>query len=332
MITTKKIARICNVSVTTVNRALHDRPDINQATKEKILSVATEYGYRPHLMARSLAKGKSMLIGVVVFDIQNPFFPQLINVIKNSLKQSGFFIHLGITNNSIHEELECLDMMAGMKVDGIILLPLNHGPDFEFFLERLHTPVVTICNRTSERYSFVGVREKEAMKQATEYILHHDYATLIYLSPPLRYAGKRNIYTINERFAGFKEAVSHSDVRPETFVIKEKNYLERIDQIISRVTSRTAILCSSDVYALEVLMLLQKTGYSIPEDIGIMGFDNIEFLKYITPPLTTVSYPIKRIGEEAVAALFQVIEGGQQQQQIPPPILLDTEIIPGASV
>ena len=141
MITTKEIAKICSVSVATVNRALHDRPDINPKTKETILKIAAEHGYRPHLMARSLAKGKSMLIGVAIFDIRNPFFPQLINTIQTELKKLGLFIHLGITKNSIHEEIECLDMMAGMKVDGIIVLPYS-VPLFQRYVrtERAYIP------------------------------------------------------------------------------------------------------------------------------------------------------------------------------------------------
>ncbi len=328
MITTKEIAKICSVSVATVNRALHDRPDINPKTKETILKIAAEHGYRPHLMARSLAKGKSMLIGVAIFDIRNPFFPQLINTIQTELKKLGLFIHLGITKNSIHEEIECLDMMAGMKVDGIIVLPLNQGPDFEDFLEKLHVPVVTICNRVSEHYTFIGAREKEAVKDATEFILKRNYERLIYVSPPLRYKGKRNIYTINERLAGFQEAVSQSVVRPDTCVVREKNYLERIEQLLSTGTSRTAFLCSSDTYALNVLTFLREKGYKIPEEIGIMGFDNIDFLKYITPPLATVSYPIERIGEEAVRRLARLLQGEQPPQEI----LFDTKIVPGNSI
>ena len=328
MITTKEIAKICNVSVATVNRALHDRPDINPKTKEKVLNIATEHGYRPHLMARSLAKGKSMLIGVAVFGIWNPFFPQLVNTIQHECKKLGFFIHLGITHNSLEEELESLDMMAGMKVDGIILLPLNQGPDFEDFLNKLHIPVVTICNRVSEQYHFVGVREKDAVKNAIQYIVKRNYERLIYVSPPLRYTGKRNIYTIDERFMGFQEAVNQSDCSPETFVVKGQQYLERIEDILSHGQSRTAIVCSSDIYAMDVLTFIREKGYKIPDEIGIMGFDNIEFLKYITPSLATVSYPIEQIGQEAVRSLIQLIQGEQPPQEI----LLDTKIIPGASI
>lgn len=328
MITTKEIAKICKVSVATVNRALHDRPDINQKTKEMILKIATEHGYRPHFMARSLAKGKSMLIGVAVFGIRNPFFPQLINTIQHECKKSGFFIHLGITHNSLEEELESLDMMAGMKVDGIILLPLNQGPDFEDFLEKLHIPVVTICNRVSDQYHFVGVREKDAVKDAVRYIMKRDYERLIYVSPPLRYKDERNIYTINERFAGFQEAVNQSGLQLETFIIQEKQYLERVEDILSHGQSRTAVVCSSDIYAIDVLTFIREKGYNIPEEIGLMGFDNIEFLKYITPSLATISYPIERIGQEAVRSLFQLIQGEFPPQEV----LLDTEIIPGTSI
>ena len=328
MITTKEIAKICKVSVATVNRALHDRPDINPKTKEAILQIAAQHGYRPHLMARSLAKGKSMLIGVAVFGIRNPFFPQLISTIQDECKNSGFYIHLGITHNSPEEELECLDMMAGMKVDGIILLPLNQGPDFEDFLEKLHIPVVTICNRISEQYHFVGVREKDAVKDAIHHILKRNYERLIYVSPPLRYNDKRNIYTISERFLGFQEAVNQPNNPPETFVVKEQQYLERIEDILSHGKARTAIICSSDIYAIDVLAFIREKCYKIPEEIGIMGFDNIEFLKYITPSLATVSYPIEKIGKEAVRSLIPLINNEQSPQEV----LLETEIIPGASI
>lgn len=126
-ITTEDIARICGVSRGTVDRALNNRPGISPKTKEKVLKVAKELGYRPNMIACSLAKGHTMSIGVVVFDLNNEFFAQLLNSIEIRARELGYFTYLVLTQKDPKVEKECLSHLVDRNVDGIILFSINKG-------------------------------------------------------------------------------------------------------------------------------------------------------------------------------------------------------------
>lgn len=326
-ITTKEIAAICGVSIGTVDRALHDRAGIKAETKEKILKVAKELGYRPHLLARSLRQGKTMTIGVVVFDLDNQFFSQLVTAIEAKAWELGYFVYLTMTDGDPKEEMEYLDSLSGLKVDGIIIFPVNGGMKFAQFLKSLKTPIVTIGNRVAKTFPFIGMRDKQAIKDAVTYIAARGYRHIIYVSPPLAYKGTKNIYSVEERLAGYREGLKETPSLHKPVVIREKTYLKLLDEILLH-ERRTAILCSSDIYALEILNYLRTKGLNVPENVGLMGFDNINVLKYVTPSLATIAYPIKKMGIKAVDCLMSQINS-ETFSNIE---LLDYEIIEGTSI
>jgi LacI family transcriptional regulator len=305
-VTTKEIAEICGVSIGTVDRALHHRSGIKTTTKEKILKVADDLGYRPHLLARSLKKGKTMTIGVAIFELDNPFFSQLVTAIEAHAYASGYFVYLTITDGDPQEEKEYLEHLAGLNVDGILLFPVNGGRDFAQYLKRLNTPIVTIGNRVSKTLPFVGIKDRQAIKEAVLHIAAKGYEQIIYVSPPLEYRGKENIYSVEERLAGYKEGIAALNTRYTPVILRNKKYREQLESM-SFEASRTAILCSSDIYALEILNLFRGRGIRVPEDVGLMGFDNIKALKYVVPSLTTIGYPIQEMGYKVVDCLLAQI-------------------------
>lgn len=326
-ITTTELAEICGVSIGTIDRALHNRPGIKSETKEKILKMAKELGYRPHLLARGLKQGKTMTFGVVVFDLANQFFAQLVEEIEERAKDAGYFVYLTITEGNIEEELDYLDSLSSLNVDGIILDPINGGAKFSQYLKSLKTPIVTIGNRVSKAFPFIGVKDRQAIKDAVAFIAAKGYRRIVYVSPPLSYKGEENIYSVEERLAGYKEGLKDAQMPHKPIVIGEKAYLEKLDTIPLH-EERTAILCSSDIYALEVLNYLRSKNITVPNDVGLMGFDRIQVLKYVTPSLSTIAYPIQELGRKAVACLLAQINN----EPFAPIELLDHRLIEGASL
>lgn len=162
-ITSKEIAEKCGVSRGTVDRALNNRSGVNEATKLKILETARELGYRPHFLARSLVKGKTMSIGAVIFDINNQLFPQLIHAVESRAREAGYFLNLTLTSKNPDIERDCLLHLADRKVDGIILLSVNAGPSFEQFIKKLNIPVVTFGNRISDTVPYVWIDDRKAV-------------------------------------------------------------------------------------------------------------------------------------------------------------------------
>ncbi len=229
-ITIKDLASMCGVSAGTVDRALNNRKGISEKTRKKILRVAKEMDYRPDYTARSLVMGKTMTLGVVLFDLYNRSFAQLMNAIETRARELGYFVYLTLTAKNPENEVKCIDNLVNRKVDGIILLTVNKGEAFEAYLERLRIPLVTIFNFISDRWEHIGIQERNAMKGAIDYIVSKQYHNYIYVSPPLAYIDQSNIYTQEERLNGFLEGLEANRIDRPTEIIRDKDYVTVLEQ------------------------------------------------------------------------------------------------------
>jgi LacI family transcriptional regulator len=324
MITVKELAKLCDCSVATVNRALNDRPDINNKTKERIKQVAKDHGYRPHFIARSLATGNTNIIGLIVLDIKNPFFEHIIDYLNQRLLERGYSLHLGIMDGSPESEYRVFEQLAYMKVDGIIHVPLNVGDAYKTYLKKLHIPLVHLCNWYDDEFPFVGVEEAQIITEAVEHIQQAGYTELIYVSPPLRYKGSRNLYTLEERLKGVQSSIGDMKLH----VLDTKDYLQKSIELVSQSHERSCFLCSSDIFALDIMTQMRSLDMTPPKDYGIIGFDNITFLKHISPRLTTIAYPVEELIDHALEELLLMIQGKQCISKH----ILKAHVIPGETI
>lgn len=307
-VTTKQIAEICGVGRATVDRALNNRQGINEETKKKILKVAKELGYRPNWVASSLSKGRTMTIGVIVFDLYNRFFAQLLNSIELAAKEKGYFVYLTLTDKDPETEKSSINHLVDRKVDGIILFSVNKGEQYDSYLKSLDIPVITIGNVISDSFPFVGIDYYNAIKEASNIILETGYKQIVYVSPSLD--DSTNHYALDEKLRGIEDIVKEAKLEEPLIQLYSNNYLSELDNFFPN-NCKTAIVCSSDIYSLEILNHLTEKGYSIPQDVGIMGFDDIDMLKYVRPRLSTVAFPIDEIGKKSFEYLISKINGEQ---------------------
>ncbi|MEM2001262.1 MAG: LacI family DNA-binding transcriptional regulator [Candidatus Methanomethylicaceae archaeon] len=311
-VTMRVLAELCGVSRGTVDRALHGRKGINPETKAKILKTAQEIGYRPNLVARSLVRGKTMTIGMVVFDLYNRFFAQMVNAVEEEVRKQGYSLFLALTNKDRFEEIKCLEKLVNWRVDGIILAPVGRkeeiGDYLQYLEKNLGIPVVTICNRVSESIPFVGIRDYEVTREAVCTILARGYQRIVFLCPPLRYRDTMNIYAPEERLRGYLDAIKELDLG-EPVIVEERDFIPSIQGILVRARERVAIFCSSDIYALEVLSFLKSLNVKVPEEVGLVGFDDIDTLRYVRPLLSTIPYPVMEVGRKAVEVVLRRVNG-----------------------
>lgn len=316
-ITTKDLARICGVSRTTIHRALTDTGRINPQTRELILTTAKENGYRPDLLARGLVKGQTFYIGVVVLDVNNRYFSQMLSAIEAQARKQGYFVNITLHEKNKEMEREQLERLADYHVDGIILSSVNQGEAYREFLQSLDTPVVSIGNRIADGIPFVGIREREAAREAVRRILQAGYERIVFVCPPLADRGKENIYVHEERNAGFLEAV-RAEPRVEYAVIdSEQDYLQRAYEEYVSTKRRTAFFCTADMYALELKKYFEGKNLKTPQDYGLHGFDNIDVLRYVSPRIATIYNSVEEVAREAVSLLFDLInESAAEQERI----------------
>lgn len=272
-ISTTKLAEICGVSQGTVDRALNNRKGISEATKEKILQVAKEYGYRPNYHARAMRSGKSNLIGIVVFDLDNQYFADIVTNIEDCCSRKGYSTVVMFTNKQTRREIECVENLVNMAVDGIVICPINQGEDFENYLLNLKIPVVTVGNRL-KNIPYIGINNTLAMKETVDYVISKGYDRLIYVKPHML---KNNTFAQNERLSAFSRACTNT----EHVITDTYGALNEI-----KPDKKNVLICPTDIYAVKLFVGAKNL------DAGVIGFDNIRLLDELGIKLDSVGYDI----------------------------------------
>lgn len=295
-ITTTQIARICGVSQGTVDRALHNRGGIRPETREKILAVAREYDYVPQVRGGA-ANDRSMLIGVVLFDLYNEFFSKLAMSLVNRAKAFGYSVIFLFSDKDLQSERSAVDYFNFIGVDGIVLFSV--GSDDESYIRYLHSltkPLVLIGNRISD-LTYIGIDDYRAMYDLTCRMLSEiRTGEIVYFAPIL----KKELHRTNAqllRVQGFLQAVT------------DHRRMHRIAYDEAELAGDAAgIICATDYY---VLKALRKLGSGWNKSIA--GFDNISLLKDIGWNIRTVEYSTDRIA----AACIHYILGRKYEKVIP---------------
>ncbi len=311
MITVNQIAKKCGVSRTTVIRALNDQDRVSEKTKERILAVANAEGYRPNLLARSLNKGRTMAIGVIADSVNNYVFAESLDAINRETQKRGYSLNIALQQRDPKNEMKFIQEMADRKVEGLLVTAVNHGAMYERFLKSLGIPVVCLGNWVSDAFSTVLVDERRATEDAMQLIADHGYQRVVFVCPPLEDEARLNIYSHLQRKAGVD---AQRKLFREVNTIGHSDYLEALATVLATDQARTAVFCSGDIYALSVLRWAKDRGLDIPRSFGLMGFDDINVLKYIDPPLSSVSTNVEGIAKVAVSHLMTLIE----EPDVPP--------------
>ena len=280
-ITTTQLARICGVSQGTVDRALHNRGDINPKTRERILEVAREYDYIPTVQNKHQAN--SMLIGVILFDLYNEFFSKLAMSLVNSANIAGYSVIFQFSNKNEKSERTALEYFNYIGVDGIVLFSVgSDSEEYKNYLQSLKKPIVLIGNRLFD-LTFVGIDDEQAMYDLSlEFANNISSDDILYFAPVLR----KPLHSMNAqrmRLNGFIRAME----------VSEKSY--RIVTDIEDLSNSGGIICATDYY---VLQALKHLGYS--KDLQLAGFDNISILENVGHKVMSVEYPTDKIAEESI--------------------------------
>ena len=313
-ITVKDLARICGVSIGTVDRALNGRGRINAETKKKILAAADEYGYIKNQFARTLSSGSSNLIGVIVLSLRNEYFPALLTGIDAEAHARGFSTLFMTSNYSIEEEKACVARMLSMNAAGIIVCSVLTEPSYYEKIAASGTPVIAVSNRIGGSIPYSGIDDFTAMRDAAWHIAANGWEHICYISPALSKT-EQNISAQAERAAGFLDAMADAGISFE--VIDTKEALASFEPPADK---RTALLCSSDSYTTRCIIRFRERIER--GELGLMGFDNIASLRTLYPELTAVSYDTCRIGVEAV----RLLSGGKGD------VIIPFEIMTGSTV
>lgn len=308
MPTIKDIAREVNVSVSTISRVLNNKPDVSEETKIKVEKAIKEMGYNPNRIARGLVLKKTNSIGLVIPDINNPFFPEIIKGVERTAKKLGYSLILCNTDNDKKEERESISLLRSKQVDGIILSLSLENKAVLKELEKEKFPIVQIDRQIKDSiYPAVTIDNKRSAYIATEYLIKQGHRKIGHVT------GDLSTETALNRLKGYKLALKDHNITIKEEWILEGDYSiesgkEMMEKIIKLKDRPTALFFANDLMAFGAYETIFKYNYSIPEDFSIIGHDNIEITSFVRPGLTTMDQPKYRLGEIAAKNLISIIE------------------------
>jgi LacI family transcriptional regulator len=317
-ITIKDIARVANVSHTTVSRALNDKSRICRETKEKILSIAKELNYRPNFVARSLVMKRTKTLGLVITTIVNPFYPELAQEIETTANSLGYNIILCCTHSNLSTEKQYIDMLRSKGVDGIIFTSAHMN---DLNIEELAEegfPIILVNRRTykpsiRERVDYVGINNTLGGYVAVEHLIRLGHQRIGVIG------GQPDSSVGIERLDGGKKALEIYGLEKTEPYFLDGDFLkgsgyEAGRRFMAMADPPTAVFATNDYMALGAYEAIADQGFKIPEDVALVGFNDIEFSAIRGIDLTTIGQKKYEMGAVAVKLLVDRVEGRRTEE------------------
>ena len=307
-VTLRDIARVTGFSINTVSRALNNKEEVHVDTRAKILAAADKLGYRPNRLAKGLRSNKTGTIGVVVTDVANPFFSALVKGIARAARDLDYSIILQDSDEDYAGEEEAIQVLLAEQVDGILITPVQSDQQTIEHLAESQFPFVLVG-----RYfqgldtNYVVPDDYQGGFLATEHLIKQGYKRLAMVNGPLHISSAR------ERFQGFSDALSqHNIPLDESLVVNGaltvEEGIELSRSILKDEPLPSAIVCYSDFVAFGVMQAIREIDLVIPDDIAVVGFDDVRMSSCLQVPLTTIRSPKEEMGRQAMQLLVHKLK------------------------
>ena len=313
MVTIKDVARVVGVSPSTVSRALNDSPLIREETKARIRRIAQELGYERNELARGLVKGASGAIGLVIPDITNPFFAEVTRGVGEVAHARGYGVILCNTEEDPDRERSYIRLLRRKRVDGLILTSVTAEDPYLKALARSKTPFVLVsraCQLVPAPY--VGVDDRLGGRLAVEHLVELGHRRIGFIGGPA------DVQSSLDRLAAFEAVLTEHGIPVREEWISFSDFTQRAGyragkELLRRKVRPSAVFAANDVVALGVLQAADELGLRVPEDLSVVGYDDISYAGLPRIELTTVAQPSFEMGKIAAEWLLSVLEGGPRR-------------------
>jgi DNA-binding LacI/PurR family transcriptional regulator len=315
----KDIARAAGVSHSTVSRALRDSPLVNPRTAEAIRRIAQECGYRPSAAARSLVTQRTFTVGVVVTNISDPFVAGVVGGIEDASSERGFSVFLANSNADPDQEVRVVHSFEERRVDGIVVTSSRVGALYVPLLARREIPIVLLNNQHPSQFAHsVMIDNVAGSRDGTSHLLALGHRRIAYLGD--RFGHQSD----TERLEGYRAALARERIRVDPRLVvhgdgKPEGAIEPIRQLLGLATRPTAIVCYNDMSALGAMRELRSAGLRVPDDVSLVGFDDLYISQYLEPPLTTIRQPMRQMGRLAMETLVGLLAGVRSRRRVTVP-------------
>ncbi|HZR56153.1 MAG TPA: LacI family DNA-binding transcriptional regulator [Terriglobales bacterium] len=312
----KHIAKRAGVSLGTVSNVINNTTPVKENLRRKVAEAIQELQYHPSRLAQGFRRNQTTILGMIIPDITNPFFPAVVRGVEDVAYQHSYRLMLCNADNDPSKEIEYLKELRSYRMAGLILIPsimseINALTD----LEVDDVPVVCIDRRpTKWKGDSVTVNNAKGTEEATCYLLEMGHRSIAIITGPL------NLASAIGRLDGFRTAMRSHEVIVNPEYIQEGRFdrasgYEKMKVLLSRRSLPTAVIAGNDLIALGALAAIREAGLNCPDDISIIGFDDLEISEFTNPPLTTVAQPGYQMGAKGVGLLLQRLKSSDPKPE-----------------
>lgn len=306
--TIKDVARLSGVSIATVSRVINEADNVNPDTKEKVMQVISKLNYKPNRIARGLKNNTTNTIGIIVSNIANPFFMNVIREIEKKLKSAGYSLILGSSDDNQEKENEYIKLFNEKQIDGLIISSTGKNEDYLIELQKTGLPIICIDRRAkNNKLNSVFVDKKDLTYRMVKYLVSRGHREIALAT------GSKDLITNFDRYLGYNEAFFDLDLKinndylffSEFSVDFGKCFLKKI---LTKSTIPTAIISGSSLITEGILIQAQHFGLEIPTDFSLITFGNIDMSELIKPKLTYADPMADIIGQQSAELLLNKLK------------------------
>jgi len=310
------VASRAGVSTATVSRALNGTAKIAPATRQAIDEAVRELGYRPNGLARSLRTKSTQTIALLLPDITNPFFPRLVRGVQVAARRRGYLMLLASAEGDAAGEQDYLELFRANAVDGALLVGVSIPSEQITRVVAEGFPIVSLDRDIDcPDVPLVQVDNREGARTAVEHLLQLGHRRIAHIGGP------HGLNISRERLAGYREALTSARIAVDPALIVEGDYEETggaaaAARLLDSGVHFTAVFAANDLTAIGAMDALHERGLQVPDDVSVVGFDDLRLAAYVSPGLTTVHQPAAEIGERAAGILIDIIRGRRRAGRV----------------
>jgi len=329
--TIKDIAKKAKVSANTVSKALNNKSGVSNKTRDRILKIAEDLGYLPNVLAKNLRLSQTKTIGVIISDNSNPFFAHMIKGIQDVAREAGYHIVLYNTEENPDFEEEAIDLLLELRVAGLLITPTQKKIDYILKLKQLHMPFILLVRHLEEVVTHYVVTDNVIGGYiATKRLVNRGHQKIVFINGPYENSAAK------ERFRGYQRALEENKIVFNESLVQWGNLnmedgYNAMRRILAKERPPLGVFLFSDYVAIGAMRAAREKNLRIPGEVSIVGYDDIDFVKYLDVPLTTVYQHKYGIGKKGAEILINIVEGKLSNEEAFQRVLLQPRLVVRAS-
>ena len=308
----REIARRAKVSTATVSRAINHNPTVDPQLAKRVWKIVDELGYYPNTQARALVSGRSRIFGLIVSEITNPFFPEIVQTFENLAVENNYEILLTSTVHDPKRMESSVRRMIERRVDGVAILTFGMEDSLLAHLRYRKVPLVFVdVGPDAPGVANIRINYQNGIRQAVQHLAALRHTRIAFVTGPL------HLKSAIARRDAFKESMKEIGLSPELMVVGDHTLESGMRALVELIGLRpppTAVLCSNDMTAIGVMRQAYDLDAKIPGDLSVIGFDDIRLAQFTIPPLSTVQMSQEELAKIAFEALMNNVSGERAQQ------------------